>query len=157
MIIFALEDIRSVYNVGSIFRTGEGFGFKQFALIGITPTPVDKYGNKRKDFIKTALGSEDIVLWEQFESIDVLLKKYPDYEVISIEINKNSKDISDIKNFLDTSKNYMIVLGSEVGGVSKAALDCSSAVYHIPMHGIKESFNVGVTAGIVMYLLREII
>ena len=155
MIIFALENIRSVYNVGSIFRTGEGFGFKHFALVGITPTPFDKYGNKRKDFIKTALGSEDIVTWEYFETTENLFEEYKNFEIISIELSGKSVDLKNISGDLLQNKNYIVVLGSEVEGVSKTALDCSSAIYHIPMHGIKESFNVGVTAGIVMYAIQE--
>jgi tRNA G18 (ribose-2'-O)-methylase SpoU len=156
MIIFALENIRSVYNVGSIFRTGEGFGLGDFALIGITPTPLDKKGEKRKDFIKTALGSEDSVSWEYFETSDELLKKYPDHEILSIEMNNYSEDIAQMTEHISKNKNYIIFLGSEVNGVSPEVLEKSNHIYHIPMHGLKESFNVSIAAGICMYLLKNI-
>jgi 23S rRNA (guanosine2251-2'-O)-methyltransferase len=154
MIIFALEDIRSVYNVGSIFRTGEGFGFRDFALIGITPTPLDKNGQKRKDFHKTALGAEDSVTWEYFESTKKLLEKYPDYEVVSLEITAAAQDISALSKIYESDKNYIVVFGSEVDGVSQYALTHSKYVIKIPMSGIKESFNVSITAAICMYVLH---
>lgn len=153
MIIFALENIRSVYNVGSIFRTAEGFGFLDFALVGITPTPLDKIGNKRKDFIKTALGSEDRVKWEYFESTQALLEKYNDFKVCALEIAPDAEDISKLRDQINTNENYVFVFGSEVDGVSKEVLDKAVHTYMIPMNGIKESFNVSVAAGICMYLL----
>ncbi len=156
MIIFALEDIRSVYNVGSIFRTGEGFGFKHFALIGITPTPLDKKGQKRKDFHKTALGAEDSVTWEYLESTEQLIEKYPDFEVVSLELTESAEDISTLKTSFSPEKNYIMILGSEVDGVSSYAIERSAHVLKIPMSGIKESFNVSVSAGICMYVLQSI-
>ncbi len=154
MIIFALEDIRSVYNVGSIFRTGEGFGFKDYALIGITPTPLDKKGLKRKDFIKTALGAEDAVNWEYFETTAQLFEKYPNYKIISLELTDNAQDISYLQK-INTNENYIIIFGSEVDGVSDFALSHSQTAVKIPMSGIKESFNVSVSAGICMYVLKS--
>ena len=128
-----------------------------FALIGITPTPFDKYGNKRKDFIKTALGSEETASWEHFENVRDMYKTYPNHVVISIERNEHSIDINSITQEISALNDYIILLGSEVEGVSKLALGLSKNVYHIPMHGKKESFNVAVTAGIVMYILKEVI
>lgn len=154
MIIFALEDIRSVYNVGSIFRTGEGFGFTNFALIGITPTPLDKKGHPRKDFHKTALGAEDVVSWEYFETTTEFLEKYSDYKIISLELTESAQDISMLKKIYSPLENYIIVLGSEVDGVSKQMLERSSHVVKIPMSGIKESFNVSISTGICMYVLH---
>lgn len=157
-IIICLENIRSVYNVGSLFRTGEGFGLNNFALVGITPTPLDRFGKKRKDFIKTALGAEDRIKWEYFENANTLLHKYPDYKIISIEINNNSEDIKNIDNFIfeNKDKKFLIFLGSEVEGVSEEIIAKSNKVYHIPMTGEKESFNVSVAGGIVMYIISNI-
>lgn len=180
MIIFCLENLRSVYNVGSIFRTAEGFGFDNFALIGITPTPIDKNGSKRKDFIKTALGAEDRINWKYFESSKDILDEYSNNIIISLEINQNSEDIKNIKKYilqiqksenintketLDNTnkeekvaetieKNILIFIGSEVDGVSKEILEISDKIYHIPMHGEKESFNVSIATGIMMYLIK---
>ena len=156
MTIFALEDIRSVYNVGSIFRSGEGFGFRDFALIGITPTPQDKKGQKRKDFHKTALGAEDVVAWDYFETTEELLEKYPDFELISLEMRPSAQDISSLKEIYDPKRNYIVVFGSEVDGVRDYTLSRSKHVIKIPMSGTKESFNVSVTASICMYVLQSI-
>ena len=152
-IVIALENIRSVYNVGSIFRTGEGFGITDFVLIGITPTPLDKYGNKRKDFIKTALGAEDRINWSYASTTHDVLEMYPNHTVISLEISDKSKDINELKNDLDPNGNYLVFIGSEVDGVSDEALSHSAHTYHIPMRGEKESFNVSVATGILFYLL----
>ncbi|MDQ5957175.1 MAG: hypothetical protein QG614_150 [Patescibacteria group bacterium] len=150
-------DIRSVYNVGSIFRTAEGFGFEDFGLIGITPTPLDKHNNKRKDFVKTALGAEDRIKWEFFENTNSLFEQYKDYKIISLEINQQSEDIVNIGEFIKNNQeqNFLLFLGSEVDGVSKEILNISERVYHIPMKGQKESFNVSVAAGIILYILNQ--
>ena len=155
MIIIALENIRSVYNVGSIFRTGDGFGLQNFALIGITPTPTDKNGQKRKDFIKTALGAEDSISWEYFETTESLVEKYPSHEIMSIELTETSDDICKINDYIKKDNNYIIFLGSEVDGVNPFTLARSEKIFHIPMFGHKESFNVSVAAGIVMYEIKK--
>lgn len=162
MFTFCLENIRSVYNVGSIFRTGEGFGFNDFILIGITPTPLDKKGIKRKDFIKTALGAEDRIKWQHFENLKEVLEKYEGYKIVSLEMNSNSTDIDNLRTEINSDleinpeQKYLVFLGSEVDGVSKEILDISDHIYHIPMSGEKESFNVSVATGILMYLLKQI-
>lgn len=168
-ITLCLEDIRSVYNIGSIFRTAEGFGLNNFALIGISPTPIDKNGNKRRDFIKTALGAEDKITWQYFENsqklIDTLSVNKDKIKIISLEITQKSEDISGIKDYLnqiiETDKqsnqntNILIFIGSEVSGVSQSILDISDKTYHINMFGDKESFNVAVACGIMMYLIKN--
>ncbi len=154
MIIFAFENIRSVYNVGSIFRTLEGFGFAEAALIGITPTPLDKKGLKRKDFIKTALGAEDRIHWSYFETTSEFLATYPEHTVLSLEKTNSAEDISLLQSHVDKNKNYIFFFGSEVDGVSSEVIEVSEHTYMIPMSGTKESFNVSVAAGIALYLLK---
>lgn len=157
-LILVLENIRSVYNVGSIFRTMEGLGFSEAALVGITPTPLDPRGVKRKDFIKTALGAEDRIMWTYYQNISEVLELYNGATVIAIEegiggvplhagvkkINPNSQDT------------YICILGSEVDGISGEASQRANETWYIEMYGTKESFNVSVAAGIVLYELKQI-
>jgi len=155
MIIVALENVRSVFNVGSIFRTMEGLGFSDVALVGITPTPLTKYGNKRSDFAKTALGAEEMLRWKYFDTILDVVAAYPSAQVVSIEKVVGAKDIALLAPDAEcASGDTIVVFGNEVDGVSKEALSLSSAVYEIPMKGTKESFNVAISASICLYLLQ---
>ena len=154
MIVIALENVRSVYNVGSIFRTMEGLGFKNVALIGITPTPLTHYGNKRSDFAKTALGAENTLAWKHYETLGDLIHEYPKAVRVSIEKTNDARDISQmIADVSEMEADVIVIFGNEVDGVSKEALSLSTATYQIPMNGTKESFNVAVSAGICLYLL----
>jgi 23S rRNA (guanosine2251-2'-O)-methyltransferase len=155
MITVVFENIRSVYNVGSMFRTMEGFGFAHAALIGITPTPNDKHGNPRKDFHKTALGAENRIQWTYYETIQDFFDAHVSTTIIAIEMDNTSRTIDEIKS-LKEEKSLAVVFGAEVEGVSPEALQAASSnIFHIPMHGHKESFNVSVAAGIVLYELRN--
>jgi tRNA G18 (ribose-2'-O)-methylase SpoU len=168
--VVIFENIRSVYNVGAIFRSMEGFGINEAALIGITPTPIDKFGLKRKDFVKTALGAEDRIDWKYFETNLACLEFYKDYakqnnlnlKIVSLEKNDVSISLSQshvIQNIksknLESSNLVLLVLGSEVDGVSELFLNNSNEVVEIPMSGTKESFNVSVASGILFYELRR--
>lgn len=153
--IIALENIRSVYNVGSIFRTMEGFGFSEVALIGITPSPIDKKGEKRKDFIKTALGAEERIAWKSYATISEVCSEYPDAQVISIEAGVGGVPLSLGVGSISANATYVCIFGSEVDGVSAEALALTQETWYIRMYGTKESFNVSVTAGIVLYELSR--
>ena len=153
--IVALENIRSVYNVGSIFRTMEGFGFNEVALIGITPSPIDKKGEKRKDFIKTALGAEDRVSWKSYATIAEVRSEYPGARIISIEAGIGGVSLSDGVERIHTDSTYICVFGSEVDGVSTEVISNTEETWYIQMHGTKESFNVSVAAGVVLYELSR--
>ncbi|MEI7463269.1 MAG: TrmH family RNA methyltransferase [Candidatus Taylorbacteria bacterium] len=149
--IILLDNIRSVHNVGSIFRTGECAGVSKIYCIGTTPTPIDRFGRKRKDFLKVSLGSEDLVDWE-YLATDVAVKyirkfKKDGYKIISIEQRNNSVDLSVFKRSL----NVVYIFGNEVDGVSKDIIDASDICVEIPMKGEKESLNVSVTVGIVLF------
>ena len=145
--VLILDNIRSVLNVGSIFRTADAFGISKIYLCGITPTPIDRFGRKRNDLHKTALGAEDSVSWEQVKETKEIVQKLKKegYKIISLEQNENSKDYKDINV---GSEPTTIVLGSETEGVSKEVLDLSDEIAEIKMLGEKESLNVGVSAGI---------
>lgn len=147
--VLILENIRSVHNVGAIFRTADAVGISKIFLIGETPTPLDRLGRLRSDFAKTALGSEKTIFWEYRKTILPVLKqlKKDDYIVVSIEQNPRSVDYKKIT----TGERMACVLGNEVLGVSKTALAHSDFIAEIPMRGSKESLNVSVAAGIVLF------
>lgn len=144
-----LDNIRSVHNVGSIFRTAETAGISKIYCIGTTPIPIDRFGRKRKDFAKVALGAEDLVAYEHIESGLELVKrlKREKFQIIAVEQAKNSVDYRTIK----TNDNALIILGNEVDGVSKELLSQSDIVAEIPLHGTKESLNVSVAAGVFLF------
>ncbi len=140
-----LHDLRSVHNVGSIFRTADAAGVTKIYLSGTTPTPVDRFQNKRKDFIKVSLGAEDSVPWEYVE-LDTFLKQ-TDLHIVSVEQDARSINFKDFRY----KKPTLFVLGNEVEGVKKEILDISHEIIEIPMEGEKESLNVSVTAGIILF------
>ena len=147
--IVILDNIRSVYNVGSIFRTSDALGINKIFLCGCTPTPKDRFGRDRKDLAKVALGAEKNIEWEYRENtVDLLkeLKKQKKY-IIAIEQDKKSVDYKKIK----VKYPVVIVMGPEVEGMSKEVLDECSVIAEIPMVGNKESLNVSVAFGVAGY------
>ena len=149
--ILILDNIRSVANVGSIFRTADGFGVSKIILVGTTPTPLDRFGRKRKDFVKVSLGTEKTVSWsyekEIIETIEKLKKGK--FEIIALEQIANAENI---KNFKPSNK-FALIVGNEVTGISRVALDISDHVIEISMTGPKESLNVSVATGVALYHL----
>lgn len=144
-VVLILDNIRSVLNVGSIFRTADAFGVSKIYLCGITPSPIDRFGRKRNDLHKTALGAEETIDWKYsettLEAVEKLKKE--NFKIISLEQNSNSIDYKNSK----LSEKTAIVLGSETEGVSKEILKISDEIAEIKMLGEKESLNVGVSAG----------
>ena len=148
-VIVILDNIRSVYNVGSIFRTADALGVDKIFLCGCTPTPVDRFGRERKDLAKVALGAEKTIKWEYAENtIDLLkeLKKKKVY-IVAIEQDKKSVDYKKIK----IKYPLAIVMGTEVKGIDKKTLKFVDTIAEIPMEGKKESLNVSVAFGIAGY------
>ena len=151
-----LDNIRSVHNVGSLFRTAETLGISKIYCIGTTPTPLDRFNNKRKDFAKVSLGAEDLINWEYVEDIksaQILIKKLKKegFEIISLEQSKDSVDYKEVK----VNKKSLMILGNEVEGVSTDLLKASDVIAEIPMKGKKESLNVSVASGIFLYRLLD--
>lgn len=144
-----LHDIRSVYNVGAIFRTADAIGVTKIYLSGYTPTPVDRFNQPRQDFAKCALGSEKTVAWEYIKSPTALITrlKKEGTQIISIEQSKTSVDYKKVK----PREKTLVILGNEVSGVSKSILKKSDIIAEIPMRGKKESLNISVSAGIVLF------
>jgi tRNA G18 (ribose-2'-O)-methylase SpoU len=156
MKIVVLDNLRSVYNVGSIFRTANAAGIEKIYLCGTTPTPLDKKGNKRSDFAKVALGAEDTVAWEYFEnSLDAIKKlKEGGFFIISFEQDKNSTDYKDIN--IEGKENIAFIIGGEVEGIQKEILEISDVIAEIPMLGTKESLNVTIAFGVAVYRILNI-
>lgn len=151
--ILVLDSIRSVENTGSIFRTAECLGVKRIVLCGTTPAPTDRFGRKRSDFAKVALGAEETLEWSHEKDIKPALEmlRAGGYEIVVLE---QAKDGADLKNFQAPDK-FALVAGNEVEGVSKEALRLADHVVEIAMEGEKESLNVSVATGIALYELLK--
>ena len=149
--VLILDNIRSVANVGSIFRTADCLGVLKIVLVGITSPPTDRFGRKRKDFAKVSLGAEDLVKWEHKKEIGPIIDKLKEegFEIVALEQIANAEDI---KNFKPTDQ-FALIVGNEVSGVSRKTLDKADRVVEISMLGTKESLNVSVATGVALYHL----
>ena len=150
-VVLVLDNIRSVHNVGSIFRTAETAGVSKVYCLGTTPTPLDRFSQKRKDFAKVALGAENLVSWEYLESGEQLIRrlKKDGFQILALEQDQNSINYKKIK----LGKKIVLIVGNEVGGVSKSLLRLVDQIAEIPMKGKKESLNVSVATGIMLFEL----
>lgn len=153
--VLILENIRSVHNVGAIFRTSDAIGIDKIFLVGYTPCPIDRFGRKRSDLHKAALGAEESLVWEKINNTDELLKtlKKKGFKIISLEQGQRSIDYKDIK--IKDEEKVAIVIGNEVDGVLEETLDSSDIIAEIPMLGNKESLNVSVAVGIFLFRLFD--
>lgn len=144
-----LHDIRSTYNVGSIFRTSDALGINKIYLSGYTPTPIDKYGRARKDIGKVALGAEKTISWEYQEDPRKIIKnlKNDGFQVVCVEQDEKSVDYKKLK----VKEKVLFVMGNEVLGVDKKILELCDDVVEIPMKGEKESLNVSVAYGVALF------
>ena len=144
-LIVVLDHVRSLYNVGSVFRSSDAFRVECVYLCGITATP------PQVEIHKTALGAEDSVNWEYYERTQdaVELLKAEDYEVWAVEQVEGSIKLQE---FLpDRGKKYAIILGNEVKGVQQEVVNQCDGCIEIPQFGTKHSLNVSVTAGILVW------
>ena len=155
--IVILDKIRSLHNVGSIFRTCDGAGVEKLYLGGYTPTPLDRLGQVRQQVAKTALGAEEKVSYEKVEDTPDLIDKLKSHgvKVVAVEQTKDSIPYTalNLKNY--PPENLALVFGHEVDGVSPEVLSRVNETIEIPMSGFKESLNVSVSAGIVLFYLRD--
>jgi tRNA G18 (ribose-2'-O)-methylase SpoU len=144
-----LENIRSAYNVGAIFRTADGAGVSKLFLIGYTPAPVDRFGRVQPEIEKTSLGACKEILWEHQPSIESVFARLKKEEVMIAAVEQGERAIS-LAEF-HAPENVAYILGNEIDGVSQTALAKADVVVEIPMLGTKESLNVSVAAGIILY------
>ncbi len=145
-ITLVLDNIRSVFNTGSIIRTADAVGNLNIYICGITATP------ENPKMSKTSLGAEKNLSWKYFyNTLDAVkqLKKQK-IPVYGVELNKRSKNFQDFEYFKD-SNHIALVFGHEKNGISEPVLDECTELLYIPMHGNKESLNVAITASILMY------
>ena len=144
-VIVVLDNVRSLYNVGSVFRTADAFKVEAIYLCGITGQP------PHPEIHKSALGATDSVIWKHFEStIDAVKElKENNYAIYAIEQVDKSIDLKDFK--AEPDKSYAFVFGNEIKGVSEEILPFCKACIEIPQFGTKHSFNIAVSTGIVLW------
>lgn len=148
-----LHNIRSAYNVGSIFRTADAAGIHKLYLCGITPDPVDRFGRPVTKISKVSLGAEKAVPWQHYVSTArcIAFLKKQGYRVLAIERNRNSVPYTSVS--INKGEKVALVLGNEVEGLPTSILEMADAILEIPMRGSKESLNVAVAFGITVYRL----
>ncbi|MDO8521864.1 MAG: RNA methyltransferase [bacterium] len=154
-----LHNVRSTHNVGSIFRTSEAAGAERIYLSGYTPAPIDRFGRIQKDIGKTALGAEKMLPWEHFSSPSDIIRKLKNegWAVVGIEQDKHAIDYRKFSAEGGSSsggklkKPILFIFGNEVRGISPALRAQCDTLIEIPMNGKKESLNVSVAAGIVLF------
>lgn len=147
-LVVVLDDVRSMYNVGSVVRTGDAFRIEAVYLCGISATPPST------EIHKTALGAEDSVCWKYFKTAGEAVEELASvgYEIYSVEQAEGSTMLHDFVP--ERGQRYAVVLGNEVKGVHQEVIDMSHGCLEIPQYGTKHSMNVSVTAGIIMYAFR---
>ncbi len=152
--VLVLHNIRSAQNVGAMFRTADTAGVNKIYLTGYTPAPLDRFGRKRKDVAKSALGAEKFVEWESRKSLPALIRKLKqeEFQVIAIEQDKKSVDYKRVK----LGKKNAFIVGAEVEGLPKNILKLCDVIAEIPMRGKKESLNVSVSLGIALFQILKI-
>ena len=148
-IIVVLDDVRSLHNIGSVFRTSDAFLIEKIYLCGITATPPNK------EIHKTALGATETVAWEYVKNVLEIVQqlKSEKIKVYSVEQTENAIMLDHFQP--ETNTTYALLFGNEVKGVSQEAIDASDGVLEIPQLGSKHSLNISVSAGIVIWDLFQ--
>lgn len=148
-VVIVLDNIRSVLNVGSIFRTANALHIQRVVLAGYTPTPTDRFGRARKDFEKTALGAQKTISWSHVATTAEAVRKLQaeGFMVVAVEQHETSVTYTKFK----APQKVAFVFGNETEGVAVPVLSLCDGVVDIPMFGEKESLNVAVAAGVVLY------
>jgi len=144
-----LDNIRSAWNVGSIFRSADGFGFVHAYLCGITPTP------EIEAVTKTSLGAEDSVSWSHHKDAVKLVKglKKEGFSICALEEDERAVSVDHASSSKNPSQRKLLIVGNEVTGVDPELLDLCDNIYYIPMRGEKKSFNVAMAFSIAAYAL----
>lgn len=147
MKVIILDNIRSTFNVGSIFRTADGAGIDKIYLVGITPTP------DHVKIQKTALGAENYVQWESVSDISLLIEtlKTEGFKIYSIEQSDKSVNYKKVQ----LQDNSAFIFGNEISGITYQTMQESDYILEIPMSGKKNSLNVSTTVGIILYHFKN--
>jgi tRNA G18 (ribose-2'-O)-methylase SpoU len=149
-ILLILDDVRSMHNVGSAFRTADAFGIAEIYLCGFTPVP------PHRDIRKTALGAEDSIVWKHYGQVEEALDSAgkEGYELVAVEQVEGSTPLRDFD--WNKRKKLALIFGNEVSGVSDAALNRAYHCIEIPQWGAKHSLNISVSVGVVLWeLVRQ--
>jgi len=149
-IIVLLDDVRSLNNIGSIFRTCDAMGVKKMYLCGITAQP------PHREIRKTAIGASKSVDWEYEKDASKIVIKYRElgYEIIGVE--QTSKSVS-LENYQLNNKQTLLIFGNEINGVSQKLIDLCDLSLEIPQCGTKHSMNISVSVGIVLWNLKKLV
>lgn len=160
-LVVVLDDVRSLHNVGSVFRSSDAFRVEAIYLCGITATPPSA------EIHKTALGAEDSVDWEYFKTTEEAVEKlkqkgYFVYSIEQVEGSTKLQHLAEAHSSLSTlhsshPKGYAVIFGNEVKGVKQEVVDMSDGCLEIPQFGTKHSLNVSVTAGIVIWEFAKLL
>jgi tRNA G18 (ribose-2'-O)-methylase SpoU len=143
--VLVLDNVRSLHNVGSAFRTADAFAAEKIYLCGITGTPPNR------EIHKTALGATETVVWEYHERVNEILQKLKSQNYVIVSVEQTDTSIL-LQNFeIDTRKKYAFIFGNEVFGISPEAIALSDLSLEIPQFGTKHSLNVSVALGIVCW------
>lgn len=144
-LVVVLDDVRSIHNVGAVFRTSDAFLVKRICLCGITATPPNS------EMHKTALGAENTVDWRYYKNTKDAVNELREdgYTIFSVEQCEGSVMLGEMS--VDMEKKYAIVMGNEVKGIKQEIVDMSDGCIEIPQYGTKHSLNVSVAAGIVLW------
>ena len=144
-----LDNIRSAYNVGSIFRTADGAGVAKIYLTGYTPAPIDRFGREQPEIQKTSLGASETVPWEMRTTTEEVIEEFKrsGIEVAAVELCAGAEDYKGYKQRRDTA----YIFGNEIEGIREDILALADVTLQIPMLGRKESLNVSVAAGVVLF------
>ena len=146
-----LDNIRSAWNVGSIFRSADGLGYTHIYLCGITPTP------NNHAVAKTSLGAEDTVSWSYHKDAVKLVEKLKaeNWLIHALEEDASARDIGDNQHPNGLSMPSILILGNEISGVDPGLLELCDKIFYIPMFGEKQSFNVAMAFSIAAYQLQK--
>lgn len=146
-IVIVLDNVRSLNNIGSVFRTADAFLIEAVYLCGITAQP------PHREIQKTALGATETVKWEYFESTTDAIKKLKkiNYKIATIEQTENSTMLNEFD--LTNNEKLAVIFGNEVKGVEQEAINLSDAVIEIPQYGTKHSLNISVSVGVIIWEL----
>lgn len=153
-IVAVLPDIRSLHNVGSMFRTADAGGASHMYLVGYTPAPLDRFGRKPSEIAKTALGAEETVPWTSHPDLVALIAELrgQGFQIVMCESGTTRGIPFDEAKYADK---VALVVGNEVDGISDEYLSLSDIIIEIPLYGKKESLNVSVAFGVALYEIRR--
>ena len=146
-IIVLLDNVRSLNNIGSVFRTCDAMGVKKVYLCGITATP------PHREIRKTAIGASESVDWEYAEDALEIIKKYKKLKYSLVAVEQTSKSIS-LENYSNNMEKTLVIFGNEIEGISQNLIDKCDFSLEIPQYGTKHSMNISVTTGIILWTLK---